>query len=147
MNSSTKKTKYPKTRHTPGQNPSMKNNQVLSEKSPAEELHENNQKQLQKIVGKFLYYAGAIDLTILMTLTSLEEVQTKPTIETAKQIIQFSNYSATHPDAVTEYIRSRIIFHIYFDASYISETEARSRAGGYFPLGPKYNTLIQAIPP
>ena len=110
-------------------------------------MHENNQKQLQKIVGKFLYYAGAIDLTILMTLTSLEEVQTKPKIETAKQIIQFSNYSATHPDAVTEYIRSRIIFHIYFDASYISETEARSRAGGYFPLGPKYNTLIQAIPP
>ena len=76
---------------------------MLSEKSPAEELDEYNQKRLQKIVGKFLYYARSIDPTMLMSLNSLTKVQTKPTIETAKQIIQFLNYSATHLDAITEY--------------------------------------------
>ena len=48
-----------------------KNNQMLSEKTPAEELDEDNQKILHKIVGKFLYYDIAIDPTMLMTLNSL----------------------------------------------------------------------------
>ena len=62
---------------------------MLSEKSPAEKLDEYNQKMIQKIVGKFLYYARAIDPTMLMDLNSLAAVQTNPTIETAKQITQF----------------------------------------------------------
>ena len=65
-----------------------------------------------------------------MAIKSLAAVQTKTTIETAKQITQFLNYSATNPDAVTEYIISGMIIHVYSDASYISESEARSRAGG-----------------
>ena len=42
-----------------------KNNHMLSGKAPAEELDEHNQKILQKIVGKFLYYSRAIEPTIL----------------------------------------------------------------------------------
>ena len=49
---------------------------------------------------------------MLMTLNSLEVVQTKPKIENSKQITQFLNYSATHPDAVTEYRKSGMIIHI-----------------------------------
>ena len=82
-------------------------------------MDEHNQKRLQKIVGKFLYYARAIDPTMLMALKSLAAVQTKPTIENAKQITQFINYSATHPDSITEYRKSGMILHIYSDASYI----------------------------
>ena len=59
---------------------------MLSEKAPAENLDENNQKRLQKFVGDFLYYARAIDPTMLMSLNSLAEVHTKPKIKTAKQI-------------------------------------------------------------
>ena len=39
-----------------------------------------------------------------------------------------------------------MILHIYSDASYISELEAQSRAGGYFFLGPKSNIPIQETP-
>ena len=39
-----------------------------------------------------------------------------------------------------------MILHTYLDSSYIPETEARSRAGGYFFLGPKSKTPIQAMP-
>ena len=70
-----------------------------------------------------------------MALNSLVVVQTKPTIETTKQITQFLNYSATHPDAVIEYRRIVMILYNVLDASYISEPEARSRSGGYFFLG------------
>ena len=62
-------------------------------------------KILQKIVGKFLYYYGYIYPTVFVELNSppvtLEEVQTKTTIEISKQITQFLNYSVTHPEAVT----------------------------------------------
>ena len=60
------------------------NNQVLSEKSPAEELDENIKKRLQKNLGKLLYYARVIDPTMLMALKSLAAFQKKPTIETEK---------------------------------------------------------------
>ena len=52
-----------------------KNNQMLSEKEPAEELDENNQKRLQKNVVKFLYSDGSIYPTMLISLKSLVEVQ------------------------------------------------------------------------
>ena len=57
---------------------------MLSEKAPTEELDEYNQKRLQKILGKFLYYARAIYPTMLMALNSLAAVQTNMKIETAK---------------------------------------------------------------
>ena len=84
---------------------------------------------------------------MLMALKSLVTVQTDPKIKTVKQITQLLNYSAIHPDAVTEYIRNGMVLQIYLDASYISEREAGSRAGGKFYLGPKSNTPIQAMPP
>ena len=90
----------------------MENNQMLSEKVPAKELDENNQKILQKIVGKFFYYTRAIDPTMLMELNLLASVQTKTTIEISKQIMKSLNYSATNPDAVTDYIKSGMIIHI-----------------------------------
>ena len=81
-----------------------------------------------------------------MALNSLAVVETNPTIETKKQMIQFLNYTVTHPDAIMEYRKSVMILHIYLDASYISEPEARSRSGGYFFLGPKSNTPISKCP-
>ena len=92
----------------------------MSEKAPAEELDKHNQKILQKLVGKLLYYSRATDPTMLMALNSLVAVQTKPAVETAKKTTPFLNYSATHPDRITQYRKSGMILHIYFNASYIS---------------------------
>ena len=104
----------------------------MSEKPPAEELDENNQKRLQKIVGKFLYYTRAIYPTMLMALNSLVAVHKKPTIETTKKTTQFLNYSATHPDAIIEYIKSGMILHIYSNVYHITEPEAQRRSGVSF---------------
>ena len=49
---------------------------------------------------------------MLIALNSLAAVQTKPTIETAKQITHFLNYSATNLDAITEYKKIVMIIHI-----------------------------------
>ena len=77
-------------------------------------------KLLQKIFEKFLYYDRAIDLTILMSMNSLEAVQINAKIKPAKQITSVLNYSASHTDIVTEYRRSGMILHISSDTNYIS---------------------------
>ena len=59
------------------------------------------------------------------------------------------DYAATHPNAVICYHRSDMILKIHSDASYLSEKEARSRAGGYFFLANKndnqYNGPIHIL--
>ena len=109
-------------------------------------MDENNQKRFQKIVGKFLFYARAIDPTMLMTIRSLVTVKTKPTIETAKE-----NHSIYKLPRNTSRCSNRIqkkwndsthllgcILHI--------RTRGTKQTRRKFFLGPKYNTPIQEIP-
>ena len=103
--SNTRNQKYPRNHHIPGHNQYMKRNHMLSEKASAQYFDENNPKTLRKIVIKFLYYSGSMDLRMLMVINSLVEVQTKPTIKIVKQVTQFLNFSATNLDAVTGYIK------------------------------------------
>eukprot|EP00957_Ditylum_brightwellii_P037604 2844056-Ditylum_brightwellii.AAC.1 len=58
----------------------------------------------------------------------------QPTIKTAQALTHLLNYCATHPDAVLQYNTSGMVFHIHSDTSFMSETQARSRAGGHFFL-------------
>eukprot|EP00978_Attheya_sp_CCMP212_P023019 scaffold69697_cov62-Attheya_sp.AAC.1 len=99
-------------------------------------LPAGEQTALQQIVGTFLYYARAIDSTMLMALNSLASQQNKGTENTAKQITHFLNYCATHQDATLTFYKSDMVLYFYSDASYCSEPGARSRYGGYFYLGP-----------
>ena len=92
-------------------------------------------KLLQRVVGKFLYYARAVDPTMLHILSTLASAQTTGTQETTKQMVHFLNYCATYPDATLRYHASDMILHIHSDASYLTEPEARSRAGGHHYLG------------
>jgi hypothetical protein len=101
-------------------------------------LVQTDQTRLQQLVGTFLYYARALDNTMLMSLNALASQQNKATEITAKQIVHFLNYCATHPEACILFSASDMILHIYSDASYMSEPGARSRYGGYFFFGPKY---------
>eukprot|EP00957_Ditylum_brightwellii_P202448 15330222-Ditylum_brightwellii.AAC.1 len=83
-------------------------------------------------MGTLLYYAQAVDSTLLMGLNTLGSQQATATEETAKAVVMILDYCATYPDAVLRYHRSDMILHVYSDASYLSEPEARSRAGGHF---------------
>ena len=51
------------------------------------------------------------------------------------KITDFLNYAASHPVATIRYDPSDMILHVHSDASYLSESEARSRAAGIFFLG------------
>ena len=92
-------------------------------------------KTIQRIFGSILYYARAVDMTVLMALSSIAIEQTKGTTSTMDKAKQLLDYLATHPDATIRYRASDMIMNIHSDASYLSEMGPRSRACGHFFMG------------
>jgi hypothetical protein len=92
---------------------------------------------IEKVTGSVLYYARAVDPTILMPLNDIATEQTKATEKTQAATNQLLDYLATHPDATIRYHASDMILHIHSDASYLSVSNARSRLGGLFFCGDK----------
>ena len=90
---------------------------------------------MQKIVGSILYYARAVDMTVLMALSTIASEQTKGTERTLEKAYQVLDYLATHPNAVVRFRASDMVMNIHSDASYLSEPKARSRACGHFFMG------------
>ena len=55
-------------------------------------------------------------------------------------MVQFLGYCATHPNGVTRYHESDIILIGHNDASYLSKSKSRIRAGEHFYMGSRdYN--------
>jgi hypothetical protein len=90
---------------------------------------------IQKVTGSVLYYAKAVDPTVLMPLNDIATEQTKATEKTQAATNQLLDYLATHPDATIRYHASDMILHIHSDAFYLSVSNAR--LGGLFFLGNK----------
>ena len=102
---------------------------------------------IREVVGVFLYYARAIDNTMLVALGTIASQQSNSTEATADATINLLNYAATNPDASLRYHASDMILHIHSDASYLSESEARSRAAGFFYLSSHPDKLNNNCPP
>jgi hypothetical protein len=87
---------------------------------------------IQKVTRSVLYYARAVDPTVLMPLNDFATKQTKATEKIQAATNQLLDYLATHPDATIRYHVSDMILHIHSDASYLSVSNARIRVGGLF---------------
>ncbi len=98
-------------------------------------LDEKGLKRVQKIVGSILYFARAVDMTVLMALSAIAVEQTKAIAKTMGRCIQLLDYLASNSEAKVRYYASDMIMNIHSDASYLSETKARSRACGHFFMG------------
>ena len=97
-------------------------------------LSQEQKTCIQEVIGVFLYYARAVDCTMLAALGSLASQQAKPTQTTMERVRQFLDYAATNQDATITYRASDMVLAAHSDASYLSETKARSQAGGQFFL-------------
>jgi hypothetical protein len=92
-------------------------------------------KQVQHVIGSIFYYARAINLTILMALSTITSEQAKGTESTMKKYKQLLDYLATHPDATVQFHASTMILNVHSNASYLSEANAHSRACDHFFMG------------
>ena len=106
--------------------------QYAKDEEISEPLSKEETKYVQAVVGTLLYYARAVDSTILTSLSSIATEQAKPTKETMKKVKQLLDYCATQEDAVITYNASNMILAVHSDAGYCNEKNARSRAGGHF---------------
>jgi hypothetical protein len=108
-------------------------------------LDEKGLKRVQKIIGNILYYATAVDMAVLMAPSAIAVEQMKATAKTMGRCIQLLKYLASNSEAKVRYYVSDMVMNIHSDASYLSETKARSRACGHFFMGwmPKNGELIK----
>jgi hypothetical protein len=92
---------------------------------------------IQKVTGSTLYYATAVDPTVLMPLSDIATEQTKSTEKTQAATNQLLDYLATRTEATIKYHASDMILHIHSNTSYLSISHARSLLGGLFFCGDK----------
>jgi len=95
-------------------------------------LDKQEKKFVQQVIGTFLYYGRAVDGTMLTALSAIASAQANPTVDTMNKTKKFLDYVATNPDAILTYRASDMVLGIHSDASYLSEPESKSRAGGHF---------------
>ena len=90
---------------------------------------------MQKLVGSILYYARAVVVTVLMTLSFIPMEQTKAMERSLAWCTQLLDYLAGHAYAYVRYLSSDMIVNIHYDASYLSEEKARKQSIRTFFLG------------
>ena len=85
-------------------------------------------------MGVVLYYAIAIDNTIIFSLSKIGSEQARATSKTMDEVQQLLDYLISNPNAIIRYHASGMILFIHSDASYLSVTKARSISSGVFFL-------------
>jgi hypothetical protein len=108
--------------------------QYAKQASSAPPLDKKGKKFIQQVCGKFLFLGRAVDPTLLCPISTIAAQSAKPTEDTLRQTYQLLDYIASQEDAVITYNASEMILAAHSDASYLSEPQARSRAGGHFFL-------------
>jgi hypothetical protein len=116
------------------------NTQFVDDKTSSPTLSDKDVNKLQQLTGTLLYYARAVDPTLIMPINVLASEQSNVIEVTADKVIKLLNYCNTHPETKIRYHASDMILHIHSDASYLSENEAKRRAGGFFYMGSNTKT-------
>jgi hypothetical protein len=101
---------------------------------------------VQAVTGTLLYYARAVDSTILMTLNAIATQQAAPTESTMEEIKQLLDYCVSQEEAIVTYHASDMILAVHSDASYLTKRKLWSRAGGHLYLSIMCHTHLTMVP-
>jgi len=113
--------------------------QYAKEADTSPPLDKAGKKFIQEVCGVFLFLARGVDGGLLTPLSALASQQANPTEETMRLTKQFLDYMATMEEAILTFNASDMVLAIHSDASYLSEPNARSRAGGHMFMAGKEN--------
>jgi len=102
-----------------------KHSQDVLPDPPSEPLSPAQIKELQEIVGVFLFYARAVDPTMFTPLSKIASKQAQPTTLLIPEIDRFLQYASKYPNAGQRIRASKMVLLAHSDASYHSESEAR----------------------
>ena len=91
--------------------------------------------EIQAIVGTLLYYARAVDPSLLPIANEIASQQANPTQKVLTAANRALSYASKHQNNSITYHACEMILFLHVDASYLSRSHARSVVGGYFFLG------------
>ena len=74
--------------------------QMAPDPDSSELLDQKVIKFIQTLVSIFLYYARALNPTMLRALNEISRIQARPTKDTLAKAKWFLNYAATYPNAI-----------------------------------------------
>ena len=83
-------------------------------------LGKETKKYIQQVLGTFLYYAHAVDPTMLVALSAITSEQASPKKPTMKKVDQFLDYSASQEWGILRYEASNMVMAVHSNASYLS---------------------------
>ena len=95
-------------------------------------MSENENKCIQKVTGKFLFYGRAVDTIILTALISIPLQQSVPVSKTMKRVKQFLYYCASQEYAIMAFWKSDMTLAGHCYAGYLNKPKSRSIVGGHF---------------
>ncbi len=94
---------------------------------PRPNMQDNEEtKHVQAVMGTLLYYARAVNSTILTALSSLAMEQAKPTQKSMEKIKQLLDYCTSQKEAIIVYNASKMILAIHSNAEYCNKKKSRS---------------------
>ena len=85
-------------------------------------------------MGSCLYYARAIDGSILPALNEISTIQAQPTMNTLRKCRRVLDYLHSHQHAYIRYRASDMQLQVDSDAAYLVLPKAKSRVAGYYHL-------------
>ena len=100
--------------------------QLATPPSTSPELNQKETRHIQSAIGSLLYYARALDCTMLPTLNQIGATQARPTQETKDKLSCLLDYAATYPEAVVRFHATDMILNVDSDAAYLVLPKARS---------------------
>jgi hypothetical protein len=100
--------------------------QYATNKDKSPPLNKDETKYVQAVAGTHLYYARAVNHTILPALSSIATEQAKPMQRTMETIKQLLDNCSTQEEAVITYTASKMILCIHSDTGYCNKKNAKS---------------------
>jgi hypothetical protein len=108
--------------------------QYMTKKDTSPLLNKEEAKYVQAVAGTLLYYAQAVDNTILPALSAIATKQAKLTEKTKATIKQLLDYCAMQEESVIAYKASKMIFSLHSNAGYCNEKNLRTQTVEHFFL-------------
>lgn len=110
-------------------------------------LPTKGKRRIQAIVGSLLYYARAIDGSLLPAINEISATQANPTLVTEAKANHLLGFVKNHKNTSLRFHASDMCLHVDSDAAYLVLPGARSRLAGYYHLSNKTPSIPITSPP
>ena len=113
--------------------------QISYNKDDSSPLSATDTTTLQAITDSLLYYARAVDPTMLPAVNAIASSQARPSTMVRDAAIRLLQYARAYPANAVEFHKSKMDLILQTDASYLSRSNSRSVAGGIGNFGDASN--------